>query len=74
MAPDGSPDERTRQAEATDAAAVHDADRPPTDEESERVDAATEELRDQGTDRRVAEHHQEMDRRGANQRGEGRID
>jgi hypothetical protein len=73
MAPDGSPDERTPQAEATDAAAVHDADRSPTDEQSERADGASEELREQGTDRRVAEHHQEMDRRGANQRGEGKI-
>jgi hypothetical protein len=73
MAPDGSADELTRQADAA-AAAVSDADRPPTEEERERDDAATAELRKQGTARTVAEHHQEMDRRGAEQRGEGKID
>ena len=64
--PDGV-DEATREAEEEEARAPHEADRPPTEEEEE----AAEGLR---PDPEVAEHEREMDRLGAEVRGEGRID
>jgi hypothetical protein len=67
---DSEPDEvteATKRAERDDAAALHDADRPPTDEEEKEAD---EEPLDEG----VAEHYQDMAERGAHQRGEGRIE
>jgi len=68
--PDGADDrvdEATREAEEEEARAPHEADRPPTEEEEE----AAEGLR---PDPEVAEHEREMDRLGAEVRGEGRID
>jgi hypothetical protein len=59
--------EATRRAERNDASALHDADRPPTAEEEKEADG---EPLVEG----VAEHYQEMAERGANQRGEGRIE
>jgi hypothetical protein len=59
--------EATRRAERNDASALHEADRPPTGEEEKEAD---EESLVEG----VAEHYQEMAERGANQRGEGRIE
>lgn len=55
--------------EATDAAAAHDADRPPTDDEARAAEQALP-----GSDPdAVAEHYEEMAERGANVQGEGQI-
>jgi hypothetical protein len=62
------PSDETRQADATDAFARHDADRGPTDLEEAVAD-------EQGDpDPFVAEHHQEMNRLGAGVKGEGEIE
>jgi hypothetical protein len=57
----------TRDAAAKDARAPHDAERPPTPGEEQTADAM--ELKPS-----VAEHEQEMARRGAEIRGEGAIE
>jgi hypothetical protein len=57
----------TKDEEAREAAASHTADRPPTPDE----EAAAESNR---LDPEVAEHEREMDRLGAEIKGEGQID
>jgi hypothetical protein len=64
----GEVTESTRRAESDDALAQHRADRAPTEEE-ETV-AAGEGPLDEG----VREHYEDMAKRGAAQRGEGRIE
>jgi hypothetical protein len=59
------PSAETREAERADAQAKHESDRAPTPEE--KAVAAQEVETD------VAEHEEEMLKRGANQQGEGRI-
>ncbi|MDP9331944.1 MAG: hypothetical protein M3Q30_01335 [Actinomycetota bacterium] len=59
------PSAETREAEYADAQAKHESDRAPTPEE-EAVAA-------QEVEPEVAEHEEEMLKRGANQQGEGRI-
>jgi hypothetical protein len=56
----------TKEAEREEAQAPHESDRPPTEEEEE-------ETAEGAVDEDVRRHHQEMDERGANQRGEGRV-
>jgi len=63
----------TKDEERREAGAAHESDRPPTEEEERLADAAASELERSGESERVAEHHSEMDRIGAEQRGEGRI-
>ncbi len=65
------PDETTRLAEQHEADASHAADREATEDESRAADRA----REQGEqdEEEVAAHYQEMAKRGAGQRGEGRI-
>jgi hypothetical protein len=62
------PTDETRQADAADAIARHDADREPTEGE-ERVADAQRDL-----DPSVAEHFEDMDRLGAEVKGEGQIE
>ncbi len=62
------PNDETRLAEQADALARHDADREPTEDER-RVAEAEGDL-----ERSVAEHFEEMDRLGADVRGEGQIE
>lgn len=64
----------TRNAEADEANARHEADRAPSEEEDVLAEESTGELERTGTAKSVAEHHAEMDRRGAQAKGEGRID
>jgi len=59
------PSAETREAEHADAQAKHESDRAPTSEE-EAVEAHE-------VDADVAEHEEEMLKRGANQQGEGRL-
>jgi hypothetical protein len=59
------PSAETREAEHSDAEAQHESDRAPTPEE----EAAAA----QDVDPDVAEHEEEMLKRGADQQGEGRI-
>lgn len=66
--------ESTRSAEATEGSAAHAADRPPTEGEEVLADESTGEIERTGRAGSVAEHHAEMDRRGTEARGEGRID
>lgn len=56
-----------------DAQAGHQADRPPTEDEERRAEAATEA---EGSDEmeKVAAHYEEMAGRGAGLKGEGEID
>ncbi len=63
----------TKDEERREAGAAHESDRAPTEEEERLADAAASELESSGEAGRVAEHHSEMDRIGAEQRGEGRI-
>ncbi|MGD0392400.1 MAG: hypothetical protein ABSC41_07125 [Acidimicrobiales bacterium] len=67
------PDAGTRQAEDSDAARPHTADRQPTPGEEEaaeqEVSAESDEER-----RRVAAHYSEMADLGAEAKGEGRIE
>jgi hypothetical protein len=69
MAADHDPEdlvsEQTRDAEAEEARAEHDADRDPTAEED--ADAPTK------VDPKVAERYDEMAKTGAKAKGEGRI-
>ena len=60
------PTQKTRDAEAHEANAEHDADRDPTPEEAEIADSLE-------PDADVAEHEREMAERGAHQKGEGRL-
>jgi hypothetical protein len=60
------PNDRTRQAEREDAHTTAHADREPTADEEERAER-------QQLDPDVAEHEKEMDERGAQQKGEGRL-
>jgi hypothetical protein len=57
----------TRAEEAREAGAPHAADRPPTPEEEAAADGNT-------LDPEVSEHEQEMDKIGAEVKGEGQID
>jgi hypothetical protein len=59
------PSAETREAEHAEAQAKHESDRVPTPEE-EAVEA-------QEVEPDVAEHEEEMLKRGANQQGEGRL-
>jgi hypothetical protein len=59
-------DAATVEEENREAASAHDADRPPTDDEAERADAVA-------ADPEVAEHFEEMNRIGADVKGEGEI-
>ena len=59
-------DEATREAEDEEARAPHESDRPPTEEEEEAAES-------QRADPEVAAHEREMDRLGAEVRGEGQI-
>ncbi len=63
----------TKDEERREAAAAHESDRAPTEEEEQLADATASELESSGELKQVAEHHAEMDRIGADQRGEGRI-
>jgi hypothetical protein len=58
----------TRKAESDDAVAQHRADRAPT--EDEETAAAGEGPLEEG----VREHYEDMAKRGATQKGEGRIE
>lgn len=57
----------TREAERREMDKAGEADRPPTDEEEELAE-------EQEVDPEVAEHYEEMAERGAETRGEGRIE
>ena len=59
-------DPATIDAEAEEAASGHGADRPPTEDEAARADALT-------TEPSVAEHFDEMNKIGADVKGEGEI-
>jgi hypothetical protein len=59
-------DQTERQAADQDAAAAHDADRPPTPEEERIAD-------EQELDPEVAEAYEEANERGAHVKGEGEI-
>ncbi len=67
------PDPGTRQAEDSDAAQAHTADREPTSDEEV---AAEQELSAESDEerRRVAKHYTEMADLGAEAKGEGRIE
>jgi hypothetical protein len=58
----------TREADRRDARAEHDADREPTADEDKAAPARDE------LDPEVSENYREATERGANTRGEGRID
>jgi hypothetical protein len=62
------PSDETRSADAADALARHDADRTPTEDE-ERVAESHGDL-----DPAVAEHFEQMNRLGADVKGEGEIE
>jgi len=59
-------DAATRDEEAAEAGRAHVADRPPTDDEARRAE-------EQEPDEAVAEHFDEMNRIGADVKGEGEI-
>lgn len=66
------PDESTVEAERDDAGQPHVADRPPTGEEENDAERAASET---GADRQdVAQHIDEMNKLGANVKGEGEIE
>ncbi len=60
------PSAETREAERAEAQAKHESDRAPTPEEEAVAEA-------QEVEPDVAEHEEEMLRRGADQQGEGRL-
>ena len=60
------PSAETRDAERVEAQAKHESHRAPTPEEEGSAEV-------QVADPNVAEHEQEMLKRGANQQGEGRL-
>ncbi len=53
---------------------AHDADRMPTEDEEEAAEKSAKKLRESGDAESVAEHYEDMARRGVEQKGEGRID
>ena len=57
----------TRAADRADAQAAHQPDRMPTSDEAAKADQLK-------LDPEAAKHYEEMAERGANQKGEGRID
>jgi hypothetical protein len=59
-------DEATIREEQAEAARAHEADRPPTEDEERRADELE-------ADPAVAEHFEEMNRIGAEVKGEGEI-
>jgi hypothetical protein len=59
-------DPATVEADETEARSAHDADRPPTEDEAARADAVT-------ADPSVGEHFDEMNKIGADVKGEGEI-
>jgi hypothetical protein len=69
MSPSDStrPSNRTRDAEREDAQTKSHADREPTSDEEKRAEQNP-------LDPNAAEHYEDMAERGANQKGEGRID
>ncbi len=56
------------------AQANHRADRRPSDDEAALADKVAAELKESGELASVATHHKEMDRLGAEAKGEGQID
>lgn len=54
--------------------AGHEPDRMPTDDEEQAAEKSARELRESGEEESVAEHYEEMARRGAEEKGEGRIE
>jgi len=60
------PSAETRNAERAETQVMHDSDRAPMPQEADEAEARV-------VDPDVVEHEKEMLRRGANQRGEGRI-
>lgn len=60
------PSPETREAEHAEAQAKHESDRAPTPQEEAVAEA-------QEVEPDVAEHEEEMLKRGANQQGEGRL-
>lgn len=60
------PSAETREAEHAEAQAKHESDRAPTPQEEAVAEA-------QEVEPDVAEHEEEMLKRGANQQGEGRL-
>ena len=60
------PSAETREAEHAEAQAKHESDRAPTPQEEVVAEA-------QEVEPDVAEHEEEMLKRGANQQGEGRV-
>ena len=60
------PSAETREAEHAEAQATHESDRAPTPQEEAVAEA-------QEVEPDVAEHEEEMLKRGANQQGEGRL-
>ena len=60
------PSKETREAEAQHARRAHEPDRMPTERESRLADGHK-------LSRGVADHEKDMQGRGANQKGEGRI-
>jgi hypothetical protein len=67
------PDETTRAAERSEAQKAHVADRAANLDEEEKA-AETESSRSADEAKSVAEHEREMAKRGAAQKGEGRIE
>jgi hypothetical protein len=63
---DAGLDAATIREEAAEAKQAHEADRPPTEDEARRADAIE-------PDGDVAEHYEEMNRIGAEVKGEGEI-
>lgn len=64
----------TQEAEETEARAVHQADRMPTEDEAATAEREAARLEESGDEGSVAAHHREMDERGAHVKGEGQID
>jgi hypothetical protein len=67
MADETRPSEKTRAAEEADARQKAEPDDMPTADEETAAERAGKPSKD------VAEHHDEMAERGANQKGEGRL-
>ena len=67
------PDDRTEQAERSEAKRAHNADRPGSPEEDQAADDAIAGLSDEDRER-VRANEKEMAERGVHQQGEGRIE
>lgn len=52
----------------------HEPDRMPTSEEEAAAERSEKRLEETGKEREVAEHFEDMARRGLDQKGEGRIE